>query len=177
VRRLDNLVDRLRLVRDDAVGDDEQDDILAGAKLGDLNRLIDRWRKVGRAVERRRGEHVLIGGHHAGDRRHLWVGRIEVERKAVARRRVWRNLGAKAVRRHHLVVVVFEHDAADRDDGALVRIHAVRIHVVERAKAGVLRLAVGGGEVDRKDAADRRARAHVVEKGVRVLDAKRRDVE
>mmetsp|Transcript_33434 Transcript_33434/g.105625 ORF Transcript_33434/g.105625 Transcript_33434/m.105625 type:complete len:388 (+) Transcript_33434:324-1487(+) len=158
-------VDGVAHVVDHAVRDDDEHGVLVALRdlvlLRDGHRLPQDGREERRARERDGVEAAAVDLLQAGHAAHLEVavggGELEAVRDLPA------DAPAEAVHGEMLVAVVLLEDLADVLDGALVRIHLPRRHVVQRAR--VARRAVRGREVHGQHHGELEAALEVVHEG------------
>ena len=154
-------------VRDDAVCDDEENEIVGGVILvgvGKLGHVSYDGGEVGGSVQLDIVESVVVGGHDALQPGAEGRGGVEAEEELVGHCAVGRHPGPEPEGGEHLVAVVVLDDVAHGRDGGLVLVGPpAGVAVVEAA--GVRGVAVGACEVHRQGEVDLSAAADKVEEG------------
>ena len=126
----------LRHVRDDAVRDYEQDEVLRAVPMltGERGHVPHGGGEVGGAVEVDAPDARLVGGEHAGDALAERVGLVPVDEEEVRDDTVRGQARPKAQNGEQLVRVVVLDDVAHSLDGLFVLVGPVRADEVQRAE-------------------------------------------
>jgi hypothetical protein len=179
IRGVNDLLDAALHVGNDSVGDHEEDPVdllLDGGRASDGGDLLDDGAKVGRARQLDVAQRMLVGADHVLDTDALGVAGVHVDVEAVRDFVGRRDLGAETIGGELLGLVVGGDDVTDSHDGLQVLVGLARwVAVVKRL--GVLRVAVGGGEVDGKRQAQLASTSDVLEERVDAADVDLVDIE